>query len=191
MLSARGKLLVLAILGVLFAAGTVRAEQMPAPVIAIIDFQRVTRDSAAGKNVRAQIDKQYAAYQAEIKKVQDELEKARAELAEQQSILPPEMMKEKREQFQKRAEELQRVVQLRKHQLDEMFSQGMRQVEQALVAILKEIAKERGINMIINASRGQGVVLFADNSLVITDVAREKLDKRLPAVPLKVPETTK
>src|SRR3546814_3680013 len=58
-------------------------------------------------------------------------------------------------------------------------------VEQALVAILKEIAKERGINMIINASRGQGVVLFADNSLVITDVAREKLDKRLPAVPLK------
>src|SRR3546814_11945449 len=101
------------------------------------------------------------------------------------------MMKEKREKFQKRAEELQRVVQLRKHQLDEMFSQGMRQVEQALVAILKEIAKERGINMIINASRGQGVVLFADNSLVITDVAREKLDKRLPAVPLTAPETTK
>src|SRR3546814_8419139 len=115
-----------------------------------MDFELVTSETAAGKKVRAQIDKQYAAYQAEIKKVQDELETARAELAEQQSILPPEMMKEKREKFQKRAEELQRVVQLRKHQLDEMFSQGMRQVEQALVAILKEIAKERGINMIIN-----------------------------------------
>src|SRR3546814_15373997 len=65
MRSARGKLLVLAILGVLFAAGTVWAEQMPAPVIAIIAFQRVTRDYAAGKNVRAQVDRKYADYPAE------------------------------------------------------------------------------------------------------------------------------
>src|SRR3546814_12090538 len=99
MRSARGKLLVLAILGVLLAAGTAWAEQMPAPVIAIIDFQRVTRDSAAGKDVRAQIDKQYAAYQAEIKKVQDELEQARSELAEQQALLSPEMMKGTREEI--------------------------------------------------------------------------------------------
>src|SRR3546814_21170984 len=117
-----------------------------------MDFELVTSETAAGKKVRAQIDKQYAAYQAEIKKVQDELETARAELAEQQSILPPEMMKEKREKFQKSAEELQRVVKLRQHQLDEMVSQGMRPVEQALVAIRKEIAKERGVNILINAA---------------------------------------
>src|SRR3546814_559196 len=133
MLGAPSRLLAMAALALLLAVGTAGAEQMPAPVIAIIDFQRVTRDSSAGKDVRAQIDKQYAAYQAEIKKVQDELEKARKDLAEQQTLLSPEMMKEKREDFQKRADELQRVVQLRKHQLDEMFSQGMRQIGRAHV----------------------------------------------------------
>ncbi len=174
-----------------WSVGPASAQQMPAPVIAVIDFQRVARESAAGKIVRALVDKQHAAYQAEIKKVQQELEKTRRELTQQQAVLAPEVFSQKRKEYQSRAEELQRMVQIRKRQLDQMFVQGMRQIELALVEVLKEMAKERKINMILNAARGQGIVLFADNSIVITDEARRRLDKRLPSLTLAPPEPAK
>ncbi|MDP6388501.1 MAG: OmpH family outer membrane protein [Alphaproteobacteria bacterium] len=164
---------------------------MPKPIIAVIDFQRVARESAAGKNVRIQVDKQHAAFQIEIKAMQAGLEKARKDLTDQQTVLAPEALNQKRKEYQTRAEEMQRTVQVRKRQLDQIFVDGMRQIELALVEVLKELANERKINMIINAARGQGVVLFADNDIVITEEARSRLDKRLPSLTLIPPEKKK
>ena len=177
----------------LFAAwpGRVSAQAMPKSIIAVIDFQRVARESKAGKDVRTQVDKQHAAFQIEIKAMQAELEKVRKDLTKQQTVLAPEALNQKRKEYQTRAEQMQRGVQVRKRQLDQIFVDGMRQIELALVEVLKELAKERNINMIINAARGQGVVLFADNDIVITEEARSRLDKRLPSLTLIPPEKKK
>jgi outer membrane protein len=148
---------------------------MPSPVVAVIDFQYVVKESAAGKSVRTQVDERQSAFQAEIKPLQQELEKVRAELGNRID----------------RVNELQRIIQERKRQLDEMFNDGMRQVDLALVDVLKELAEERGINLILNAGRGRGLVLFAENQIVITEEALRRLDARLPKVELTKPEDRK
>jgi outer membrane protein len=167
------------------------ATAMPSPVVAVIDFQYVVKESAAGKSVRTQVDERQSAFQAEIKPLQQELEKVRAELGNRISGIGEADYANRRRVIRDRVNELQRIIQERKRQLDEMFNDGMRQVDLALVDVLKELAEERGINLILNAGRGRGLVLFAENQIVITEEALRRLDARLPKVELTRPEDRK
>ncbi len=164
---------------------------MPSPVIAVIDFQHVVKESAAGKSVRSQVDTRQAAFQAEIKPLQQELESIRAELGNRVPSIGEAEYATKRKAIRERVNELQRIIQERKRELDEMFNKGMRQVDLALVEVLKDLAEERGINLILNAGRGRGLVLFAENQIVITDEALKRLDARLPKVELTKPDDGK
>ena len=131
------------------------------------------------------------AFQAEIKPLQQELEKIRAELGNHMAGLGDAEYATKRKAIRERVNELQRIIQERKRELDEMFNNGMRQVDLALVKVLKELAEERGINLILNAGQGRGLVLFAENQIVITDEALKRLDARLPKVELTKPDAAK
>ena len=162
------------------------AQQVPNAVIAVIDFSRVVRDSLAGRNVRTQTDQQQAGYQLEIQEFQSELERARQELTRQQTILSPEAFNRNRQAYEQRARELQKTVQLRKQELDQGFKQGMRLVEEEVAKILRELAAERGINIVLNATRS-GVVVFAEGALVITDEVVNRLNERLQTVTLPPP----
>jgi len=164
---------------------------MPTPVVAVIDFQLVVKESAAGKSVRKQIDARQSEFQAEIKPLQQELEKVRAQLGNQIGGIGEAEYATQRKAIRDRVNELQRIIQERKRQLDEMFNDGMRQVDLALVDVLKQLAEERGINLILNAGRGRGLVLFAENQIVITEEALRRLDARLPKVELTKPEAGK
>lgn len=167
------------------------AGAMPTPVVAVIDFQFVVKESAAGKSVRTQIDSRQSAFQSEIRPLQQELEKVRAELGNRIAGIAEEEYATQRKVIRNRVNELQRIIQERKRQLDSMFNDGMRQVDLALVDVLKDLAEERGINLILNAGRGRGLVLFAENQIVITEEALRRLDKRLPKVELTKPEDGK
>lgn len=161
---------------------------MPTPVVAVIDFQFVVKESAAGKSVRTQVDTRQSAFQSEIRPLQQELEKVRAELGNRIAGIGEAEYATQRKVIRDRVNELQRIIQERKRELDSMFNDGMRQVDLALVDVLKTLAEERGINLILNAGRGRGLVLFAENQIVITDEALRRLDKRLPKVELTKPE---
>ncbi len=162
------------------------AQQVPNAVIAVVDFGRVVRESLAGRSVRSQTDQQQAGYQTEIQEFQSELEQARQELTRQQTILSPEAFNRNRQAYEQRARELQTTVQTRKKELDQRFGQGMRLVEEEVVKILRELATERGINIVLNAARG-GVVVFAEGALVITDDVVNRLNERLQTVTLPPP----
>lgn len=164
---------------------------MPTPVVAVIDFQFVVKESAAGKSVRTQVDTRQSAFQSEIRPLQQELEKVRAELGNRIAGIGEAEYATQRKVIRDRVNELQRIIQERKRALDSMFNDGMRQVDLALVDVLKDLAEERGINLILNAGRGRGLVLFAENQIVITDEALRRLDKRLPKVELTKPEDGK
>jgi hypothetical protein len=51
-----------------------------------------------------------------------------------------------------------------------------------LEEILKILARKHGINMIINATKSQRIVLFIDKNLVLTEEALKLLNERLPEV---------
>jgi len=162
------------------------AQQLPGTVIAVVDFSKVIRDSLAGKSIRSQTDQQQTGYQAEIQNFQNELEKARQELTRQQTILSPEAFNKKRQTYEEQARNLQTTVQQRKQELDQRFGQSMRFVEEEVAKILRELAEERKINLILNATRGS-IVVFAESALLITDEVISRLNERMQTAPLPPP----
>lgn len=164
---------------------------LPKAIVGVIDFQRVVKESSAGQSVRAQMDTRRNKLQEEIKSIREELEAARSALSTREPGLSEAEFSAKRQAMRKRVGELQGIVQSRKREMDAMFNYGMGQIDIALIAILKELAEERGINLILNAGRGRGLVLFAEKRIVITDEALRRLNARLPTVELTTAEGQK
>jgi outer membrane protein len=177
-------LLILAIL--VFALGValertsepVRAQQLPPTVAAVIDYQRILRDAAAARSIRAQIESRRKAYQGEISKEEQRLYEADKEFAKQRSLLTPEAFAEKRRAFEEDVSEVQRLVQQRRRELDRVAEVALNEVKTALIDIVTGIAEERGFNLVLPSSE----VLFFSRKIDLTEEVLAKLDAKLPDV---------
>lgn len=169
---------------ILWCASATLSAQAEATKVAVVDRNLITRDSIAAKWMRSLIETKYQQYQAEIKSAQNALESARDDLKHQSPNLDADSISKRRAEIRQQANELSRVLQSRKSELDQMFNKGMGQIENVLNDILQGLARERGINMIINATKSQRIVLFIDKNLVLTEEALKRLNQRLPKVEL-------
>ncbi|MGE4219289.1 MAG: OmpH family outer membrane protein [Alphaproteobacteria bacterium] len=186
----RGILLALAI-SVLVLPPAVAAQDRRAGsgvVIATIDFDKVMRESSAGRKFREQLDQRYAQSEEEIKRMQADVERLRQDLATNGDSLSPEERQKRRNEFQRRKAEGFQLLQERKEQINRMFERGKQQIEVALREIVKQIAEERGIDLVLNrsgpdsGSRPSGAVLYTARDVDIDDLARQRLDARLPSL---------
>jgi Skp family chaperone for outer membrane proteins len=159
-----------------------RAAQAQATKIAVVDRNLITRESSAARAMRALIETKYQRYHGEIKAAQNALEKARDDLKRQSPQLNQDAIKKRRTEIHQQANDLSRILQIRKGELDQMVNKGMAQIDKVLEEILKILARKHGINMIINATKSQRIVLFIDKNLVLTEEALKLLNERLPEV---------
>jgi outer membrane protein len=182
-MSRQRPLLILAIvvvaLGIALARPDVlHAQQLPPTVAAVIDYQRILRDAAAARSIRAQIESRRKAYQGEISKEEQRLHEADKAFAKQRSVLTPEAFAEKRRAFEEDVSEVQRLVQQRRRELDQVAEVALNEVKTALIEIVTGIAEERGFNLVLPSSE----VLFFARKIDLTEEVLAKLDARLPDV---------
>jgi Skp family chaperone for outer membrane proteins len=157
--------------------GTIRVK------MAVIDINAVRRNAAAVKDIRAQVEVFRAAFQAEIKKEEEELRTANQELGRQRTILSPEAFTEVRRKFEQRLAGVQRKVQKRKQDLDKALNYAMFEVQKSLNKIIVEVAKEHNLTLVL---RKEQTVLVA-NPLNMTDTVLRRLDEELPTVKVSDP----
>jgi Skp family chaperone for outer membrane proteins len=164
--------------------GGARAQPLPPAVIAVIDYQRILRDSAAARSIRDQVEARRNAYQEEINKQEQRLHEADKEVAKQRSLLTAEAFAEKRRQYEQDVAQVQKMVQDRRRELDSVSAGALNEVKKALIAVVTGIADERGFNIVLPTSD----VLFFARKIDLTDEVLAKLDESLPDV--RVPKAT-
>jgi Skp family chaperone for outer membrane proteins len=163
-------------------ADEAQAQKLPPTIAAVIDYQRILRDAAAARSIRGQIEVRRKAYQEEISKEEQRLHEADKEFAKQRSLLTAEAFTEKRREFEQEVAEVQRLVQERRRELDNVAAVALNQVKEALIEVVTSIADERGFNLVLPSSE----VLFFARRIDLTEEVLAKLDSRLPDV--RVPE---
>ena len=156
------------------------AQEPNSPVFAIIDIQRVLRESTAVKSLSRDIEERKGRYQGELRKKEETLRKADRELTRQRSILSAEAYAQKRGELERKVATLQRAARKRKRGLDQLFARGMSKVQNELAEIAKEIAEERGLDLILS----KATVVIVKPEFEITKEAMNRLNTRLPEVPL-------
>ncbi len=167
-------------------SASAQAQKVPAARIAILDNQRIMRESSAAIDIKSQIDRQRQKYQDEITKKEQELRKTDQELARQRTILSPEAFAKKRSEFESRYTQVQRDVQARKRELDQAYEFGLRQIQKAISEIIVALAKEREFNIVLPRTQ----VIFAEASMNITDDVLLRLNQKLPKVAIPLSQNT-
>jgi len=161
-----------------------KGEALKAPVVAVVDVQRIMQESSASKGIQKAIESQRDSYQKEIQTLEDKLQNAENELRKQQTVLAPDAFAAKRRDFEKQVADVQRTVQERKRTLDTAFNDAMTHVQKTMLDIVQDIADERGANVVIPRNL---LVLFASN-LDVTESVLERLNKQLPQVAVTIPK---
>jgi len=162
------------------SAGSTDAATLP---IAVVDVQGIMRAAQAAKAIHDQIETRRAAYQEQVSAEEKRLRAAEQDLAQQRTILAPDAYQQKVRQFQSQVAEVQRQVQMRKRELDETFAKAMNEVRKSLVAVVAEIAEQRGIKLVLFKSQ----IVIAEKSLDVSDETLKRLNERLPTVEVDLP----
>ena len=156
------------------------AQEPNAPVLAIIDVQRVLRESTAVKSLSRDIEERKSRYQGELRKKEETLRNADQELTRQRSILSAEAYAQKRGELERKVATHQREARKRKRGLEQLFAGGMSKVRNELAKIAQEFAEERGLDLILS----KATVVIVKPEFEITEEAVNRLNARLPEVPL-------
>ena len=161
-------------------AGSARAQQMEPTVVAVVDLQHLMRASQAGQTIESQMESLRQNFTDTVTQQEGALRQEERDLQEQAALLSPEVLAERRRQFEEKVVELQRDVRNRQQLLEQTYAGGVGQVRQVIIDILTQMIEERGIDLVVP----QTAVLVGTRTLDITDDVLARLDKELPSVTL-------
>jgi outer membrane protein len=166
-----------------FAQSATPATAAPV-VMGVLDVQLVLNNSKAAKGVRAALEKQAASYQAELAQQENAIRAADQQLQQQRAVLSPQDYEAKRGELGQKVEALRQKAAGRNKELQQMENGAMTQIMQALLQTTADIAKGRGLTMVLNKS----MVVLNVTSYDITQEALQKLDARVSSVKLPPPQ---
>jgi outer membrane protein len=158
-----------------------QAAKVPQPVVGVVDFDLVMNESKAGKSARAQLEKQAAAFKAEYQKQRKAFDDSEAKLQAQQKSLSEADFKKKVDELNAQGAKIEKALVQQDKALDANYRKAREQISTALVGIVSDIAKKRGLTLVLKRSN---VVVFA-SEYDITDEAMKQLDAKLPAIKLQ------
>ena len=166
------------------AAAPVRAQLERAPIIGVIDIQGVLRASTAVQTLSANIEQRRDSTQEEMQGRESDLRAADVDLAQRRSSLTPEAYAQERAKLEAEGVKLQRELQEQRRLLDQRFSQGMAQIQQVLLQISQDIARENNLDLVLAKS----TVIIVRPEFDFTDEALKRLNSELKEVPLPNPQ---
>ena len=98
--------------------------------------------------------------------------------------MTPEAFAARESEFANKVEQLQRDVNERNKQLENMLAYGMQQIDMAAIQIIAEIATEKNFTLVLDKTQ----LLMVSKSYEFSDLVITILNERLPVVTVVPPE---
>ncbi|HEY8352791.1 MAG TPA: OmpH family outer membrane protein [Sphingomonadales bacterium] len=152
-------------------------------VIAIIDSRRLFSESKVSEDIRQQLTKVSQQYATEENSEREKVLKEKDELEKQRGLLVQEAFEEKYTDLKRRADQLNRKIDLHQKQLNVAQMRANRELQKVLNPIIKQVAEQRGATLILEQSQ----IVWQTDGLDITKSVIELLDKQLPSLKVQIP----
>lgn len=146
--------------------------------IGVVNIQQIMRDSKAGNSVRNQLKEKQKSFQAELESKEKALIAEDQALAKQSNTTEATAFQQKVKDFRTKAANAQREVVGKKDKLEKAFAGALKQIQDNVQTIVKEVAAEKKMAVVLPSSQ----VMYADPTLDITAEVQARLDSKLPSV---------
>ncbi|HZI66712.1 MAG TPA: OmpH family outer membrane protein [Thermoanaerobaculia bacterium] len=173
------KRLVLTIVAVSLAA-VASAQSAPTVKVAVIDVERLVRDSALGKEAFNRVKKVNDEKKNEADRLQKELRDLEQKLANQGQSLTDDKRDQLQKQYQEKAIDFKTFQEKASRELDQAQKKELADLERRVFPIISQLGKERGFTLIFN--KFQSGLVFADDAADITEDVLKRFNTQV-AVP--------
>jgi Skp family chaperone for outer membrane proteins len=155
-------------------------QRPPTPVVAIVDIPEVQRLSAAFNQVREEIERRRAKLNEDLQREQARWREEQQTLAGARATLPPEQLRTRERELQDRISDAQRIFRDRSRAIDAAAQQGLQQIEQALGAVIRQVAASRGANIVLP----RPLIIYNEPGFDVTDEVSAQMNRVLRSVTL-------
>lgn len=142
--------------------------------IGIIDFQKILRESEAGKKVQQQIQEEGQERQDALRELYSEIEELDKQLSRDSMVLDEEKRLEKQKQLNSKRRDFQSKREQYQRQFQKIESELIGKLQDEIFSIAEEIGEEEGYLLIIERS----AAVYYPDSIDLTDRVIEKYDDR-------------
>lgn len=175
-----------AAMGAAFGGGIAAAQTLVDAKVAVVDTERVMRDCtacvAANQQLQAQLTALQQFAQQQGQPLQSEQQTLDAALKAANGK-PDNALQQRVQAFQIKAQTAQRQVSEREAVFQRNVQFVEQQVTQRMGPVVQQVAQQRGATIAL----GKHTVLFASNTLDITDAVLTALNQQLPSVSTTAP----
>ena len=125
----------------------------PTPVIGVLGVPDVMRASIAAQQVEKAIGERRAKFQADAQKEQATWREMQQSFADQRSKLTPDQIRARERDLQQRITTAQRTFRDRDRIIQDAARFGLAQIEQTMVAVIRQVAESRGMNLVLHRAQ--------------------------------------
>ena len=154
------------------------AENSDKMQIVTVNIQNVLLSSDAGQGVRKVLEAKVLEYQEKLQKDQEEIQTLQAEIEKKSSVWSQQVREEKERDYQKKVREMQLKQEDAQFEMQQIEKQEMEPILKELQQLIAELGKKNGYALIMDSRAG---LLYADETLDISEIVRKELDAKLAA----------
>jgi outer membrane protein len=175
--------IVLAVISASLFTSVSNAQTIPTTKLAVVDSTLIGSNSAVANDIKRQVASLQSEMQTELTTKELALKTEDDAIKAQASILPPEALQQKREDFQVKVLDYQRDVQIKSRQLEVAIANANAAVERELKPIFQSVLQTTGATMLMDKT----IVIEQVPGLDVTTMVIEMLDIKLPSVLVELP----
>ncbi|HEV8232387.1 MAG TPA: OmpH family outer membrane protein, partial [Thermoanaerobaculia bacterium] len=157
------------------------APASPSVRVAVIDVERLVRDSALGKEAFGRVKKISDDKKAENDRLQKELRDIEQKLANQGQSLSDEKREQLQKQYNEKSIDYKSFQEKASRDLDQAQKKELADLERRVFPIISQLGKERGYTLIFN--KFQSGLVFADDAADITDDVLKRFNTTVAVPP--------
>jgi outer membrane protein len=146
--------------------------------IGYVDLQRALNEVDAGKAAKALLKKDFDEKQKQVDAKKAEFEKLQADFEKQAMVMSEQARKEKGQDLERRARELQALFVNLQKDLSDREREATRGIFDKMSQIVAEIAEADGFTIVLEKNGG---LVYAPSSLDLTNELIRKYNARYPA----------
>jgi Skp family chaperone for outer membrane proteins len=155
-----------------------KGEAPPVAIIGVMGVPEVMRASAAAQMVEKVIGERRAKLNDDAQKEQAVWREMQQSLANERPKLSADQVRGRERELQERITNAQRQFRDRNRIIQEAAQYALAQIERTLIAVIRQVAESRGMNLVLHRAQ----VALNVNQFDITDQVADQLNKILPSV---------
>ena len=157
-----------------------RSSGPPAAVIGVLGIPDIMRASTAAQQIEKTVGERREKLNEDAQKEQAAWRDLQQSLTSQRANLSADQIRTRERELQDRITNAQKQFRDRNRIIQEAGQYGLAQIERMLIAVIRQVAESRGMNLVLHRAQ----VALNVNEFDVTEPVVEQLNKMLPVVQL-------